>query len=164
MMISQSLLGKLPQWRKTLFMHWIVSSLEGGCSAGNSDLTNSPEEGWQGGEDWEDKCENVSELFQIYFLLESWSTTLDLESVPVYMCLFFPLYSRFYLAPSHVFLASKLGICFENLSKPLPERQYLEHLRPAWLSLKKMPRKTGRTSLEDVSGKERIIRSEGTHL
>lgn len=106
----------------------------------------------------------MSELFQIYFLLESWSTTLDLESVPVYMCLFFPLYSRFYLGPSHVFLASKLGVCFENLSKPLPERQYSEHLRPAWLSLKKMPKKTGRTSLEDVSGKERIIRSEGTHL
>lgn len=77
---------------------------------------------------------------------------------------FFPLYSRFYLPPSHVFLARKLGVYFENLSKPLPERRHLEHLRPVWLSLKKMPRKTGRTSLEDVSGKEKIIRSEGTHL
>lgn len=77
---------------------------------------------------------------------------------------FFPLYSRFYLAPSHVFLASKLGVYFENLSKHLPERQHLEHLRPAWLSLIRMPRKTGTTSLEDISGKEKIIRSEGTHL
>lgn len=108
----------------------------------------------------------MSGLFQVYFLLESWSTNLNLESVPVYMWLFFPpLYSRFYLAPSHVFLASKLGVYFENQSKPLPERQHLEHLRPVWLSLKKMARKTGRTSLpEDVSGKEKIIRSEGTHL
>lgn len=38
-----------------------------------------------------EKCENVSGLFQVYFLLESWSTTLDLESVPVYMWLIFPL-------------------------------------------------------------------------
>lgn len=61
------------------------------------------------------------------------------------------MYSRFYLAPSHVFLASKLGVYFENLSKPLPKRQHLEHLRPAWLSLTRIPRKTGRASLEDIS-------------
>lgn len=133
-------------------MHQIGSNLERGCSVGKEVFwITVQEKGWQGGENWEDKCENVSGIFRVYFLLESWSTTLDLESVPVYIWLSPPLYSRFYLAPSHVFLASKLGVCFENLPKPLPERQHLEHLRSAWLSLKKMPRKTGRTSLKDVS-------------
>lgn len=62
----------------------IVSTLEGSCSVGNSALNDSPRGGMtrRGGIE---KCENVSGLFQVYFLLESWSTTLDLQSVPVYI-------------------------------------------------------------------------------
>lgn len=34
----------------------------------------------------------------------------------------------------------------------------MEHLRLAWLSLIRMPRKTGTISLEEVSGGEKMIR------
>lgn len=67
--------------KKTLFIDWIVNSLEGGCFVGNSVLWMTVwEDGWQG-ERTEKMSENVQMLFQIYYLLELWSTPLNSESV-----------------------------------------------------------------------------------
>lgn len=64
-------------------MDWIVNSLEGECSAGNTELwVTIWEGGWQGGglrrQAW--KCVSAFSEF-LFYLLELWSISLDLESV-----------------------------------------------------------------------------------
>lgn len=90
-------------------MDRIVNSLEGECSVGNTELWVAIREGgWQGGGLRRQAWKRVSAFSEfLFYLLESWSISLDLESVSQFGFGLFFQYSGFYLAVSEASLASK---------------------------------------------------------